>query len=141
MQMTKSEFLVILEKELKSLTVEERNKTITYYSEMISDMIDGGLSQEEAVEKLGNPKDIAKEIVDAAKEHKKESVTVKAEPTTEKVKKETPVQQELRTTKKIKAWPFVLIGVLVIVIFVVVQIIGSIYFSNLPREKRIKEFY
>mgnify|MGYP003308261641 CR=1 FL=1 len=70
--MTKSEFLIILEKELKSLTVEERNKTITYYSELISDMIESGLTQEEAVEKLGKAEDIAKEIVDAARENKRE---------------------------------------------------------------------
>ena len=56
-------FLKLLEKNLKALSVEERNKTITYYNEMISDMIDSGLTQEEAVAKLGDPADIAKEIV------------------------------------------------------------------------------
>ena len=137
--MTKSEFLELLEKNLKALSVEERNKTITYYNEMISDMIDSGLTQEEAVAKLGNPTDIAKEIVDNAREHNKQKQT-NGEPTFNEVKKETPVQQELRTTKKVKAWPFILIGVFVLVAFVAVQVIGSVYFSRLPREKQVREF-
>lgn len=137
--MTKSEFLELLEKNLKALSVEERNKTITYYNEMISDMIDSGLTQEQAVAKLGKPTDIAKEIVDNAREHNKQKQD-NVEPAFNEVKKETPVQQELRTTKKVKAWPFILLGVLVLVAFVVVQVVGSVYFSRLPREKQVKEF-
>lgn len=132
--MTKSEFLIILEKELKSLTVEERNKTITYYSELISDMIESGLTQEEAVEKLGKPEDIAKEIVDAAREHKRESVQ------NQQPVKETPVQKELKQRKRIKAWPFVLGGVLLLIIIVGIQIAGSIYFSQTPRQKNYLEY-
>ena len=114
--MTKSDFLIELEKKLKSLSSEERAKTINYYSEMISDMIDSGLTQEEATAKLGSPNAIAEEIIENAREHKKQN-TVEADPTFTEIKKETPVQQELKNTKKVKAWPFVLLGVLVLIIF------------------------
>ena len=56
--MTKLEFLYQLEKHLKKLTNEEKKQTISYYSEMIDDMVESGLSEEEAVNKLDNPKDI-----------------------------------------------------------------------------------
>ena len=137
--MTKSDFLIELEKKLKSLSSEERAKTINYYSEMISDMIDSGLTQEEATAKLGSPNAIAEEIIENAREHKKQN-TVEADPTFTEIKKETPVQQELKNTKKVKAWPFVLLGVLVLIIFVGIYVGGSIYFSRLPREKQVKEF-
>ena len=131
--MTKSEFLLILEKELASLNSEERNKTITYYSELISDMIENGFTQEEAVQKLGKPELIAKEIVDAQRGNQQSKV--KEEP-----KKETPVQQELKQKKRIKAWPFVLGGVLLVVTIIVIQVVGSIIFNKSPREKVVLEY-
>ncbi len=134
--MTKSEFLLVLEKELAPLTVEERNKTITYYSELISDMIENGYTQEEAVEKLGKPEDIAREIILDSKEEK----VLNPEPKVEVVKKETPVQQELKNKKKIKAWPFILGGVLLIVIISIIQIVQFINFDKSPREKVVLEY-
>ena len=61
--MTKLQFLYQLEKHLKKLSNIEKNQTISYYSEMIDDMIESGLSEEQAVNKLGNPKDIAKQYL------------------------------------------------------------------------------
>ena len=58
--MTKLEFLYQLEKHLKKLTNEEKKQTISYYSEMIDDMVESGLSEEEAINKLDNPKDIVR---------------------------------------------------------------------------------
>ena len=61
--MTKLQFLYQLEKHLKKLSNVEKDQTISYYSEMIDDMIESGLSEEQAVNKLGNPKDIAKQCL------------------------------------------------------------------------------
>lgn len=61
--MTKLQFLYQLEKHLMKLSNVEKNQTISYYSEMIDDMIESGLSEEQAVNKLGNPKDIAKQCL------------------------------------------------------------------------------
>ena len=61
--MTKLQFLYQLEKHLKKLSNIEKNQTISYYSEMIDDMIESGLSEEQAVNKLGNPKDIVKQCL------------------------------------------------------------------------------
>ena len=61
--MTKLQFLCELEKQLKKLSNIEKTQTISYYSEMIDDMIESGLSEEQAVNKLDNPKDIAKQYL------------------------------------------------------------------------------
>lgn len=61
--MTKLEFLCQLEKYLKTLSKIDKDQIISYYSEMIDDMIESGLSEEQAVNKLGNPKDIAKQYL------------------------------------------------------------------------------
>lgn len=61
--MTKLQFLCQLEKQLKKLSNVEKEQTISYYSEMIDDMIESGLSEEQAVSKLDNPKDIAKQYL------------------------------------------------------------------------------
>lgn len=129
--MTKSDFLLELERELVGLTREEINKTINYYSEMISDMIDSGLTQEEAINKLGKPRDIANEIIETAKESGK----VKR-----KVKEETPVQKELKKTKRIKAWPFVVFVIVLVVIITSINIVGGLYFKSLPREENVKVY-
>ena len=48
---------------LKQLPKKERNKTITYYNELINDYIEDGLSEKEAILKLGDIKSIANEIL------------------------------------------------------------------------------
>ena len=60
--MTKTEFLDELNRLTKDYPVEETEKSIEYYSEMIDDRIEDGMSEEEAVTSLGDVKDIAKEI-------------------------------------------------------------------------------
>ena len=61
--MSKSEFLKQLKKELHSLKKEERRKNITFYEEYLSDLMETGLTETEAVQKLGLPKEIAKTIL------------------------------------------------------------------------------
>ena len=60
--MTRTEFLDELKNLIKDYPAEETEKSIEYYSEMIDDRIEDGMSEEEAVKSLGDVKDIAKEI-------------------------------------------------------------------------------
>lgn len=60
--MTKFEFLAALEARLPGLSEADRRKTLEYYSEMIDDRTDDGLSQEEAVEAIGSLDDLVSEI-------------------------------------------------------------------------------
>lgn len=61
--MTMDEYLSALESGLSQLPEEERKKQISYYEELFADMKEEGLSDAEIVEKLGNPKKAAEEIL------------------------------------------------------------------------------
>ena len=62
--MTKYEFLYKLEHALKGLPQKEVNERIAFYSEMIDDYIEEGLSEENAIEKIGTVEDIASQITE-----------------------------------------------------------------------------
>lgn len=62
--MSKNKFLKALKKELRSLTPAERQKNISYYEEIIADMMENGLSEESAIEKIGSPEKVAQEILE-----------------------------------------------------------------------------
>lgn len=62
--MSKEEFLQSLERLLKSLSKSEREKSLSYYSEIIDDYMEDGYSEEDAVEQVGNPGVIAQEILE-----------------------------------------------------------------------------
>lgn len=62
--MNKVEFLKELEFNLLKMNVSDKNKFITYYDEMISDYIENGMMEEEAVKKIGTPVSIAKELME-----------------------------------------------------------------------------
>ena len=64
--MNKSAFLKALKKSLKKLNNSEIQKNINYYDELLSDMMENGASETEAVEKIGSPKNIAQEILQNA---------------------------------------------------------------------------
>ena len=61
--MTKLEFLRRLEACLSQMPEGERSRQIEYYDEMIEDRIEDGMSEEEAVESLGDPVAVAEEIL------------------------------------------------------------------------------
>lgn len=61
--MNKNEFLSALEKELRGLPREDIEERLDFYSEMIDDKIEDGLSEEEAVAELGPAWKIAEQIV------------------------------------------------------------------------------
>lgn len=61
--MTKLEFLSSLGQKLSQLPEAERAKRLDYYDELLSDMTEDGLSEQEAVEKLGDISAIAEQIM------------------------------------------------------------------------------
>lgn len=61
--MTKQNFLNELAAALHQLPREERYRTLSYYDELIDDRMEDGQSEEEAVDSLGDPELIAREIL------------------------------------------------------------------------------
>ena len=61
--MTKSEFLNALSKELSALSECDRLRSLHYFEEMIADRMEEGCSEEEAVAAMGNPREIAENIL------------------------------------------------------------------------------
>lgn len=61
--MNKKEFLSLLSKKLSKLPKQEIKERIVFYSEMIDDRVEDGLSEEEAVLEIGNIDDVANQII------------------------------------------------------------------------------
>jgi len=62
--MTKSEFLIQLERALAACPKQEAQERINFYDEMINDLTEECLSEEEAVAKIGDPNEVAKKIME-----------------------------------------------------------------------------
>lgn len=60
--MNKREFLKKMDYYLLKISDNERHKFINYYEEIIEDYVENGLSEEEAVKKIGNPQQITKKF-------------------------------------------------------------------------------
>jgi uncharacterized membrane protein len=63
MKMRKQEFIDILETKLSGLPKSDLKDRIIFYSELIDDYIENGLTEDEAVLKIGNVDDIVNEIL------------------------------------------------------------------------------
>ena len=63
--MNKYEFLGRLSERLSNLTAEDRKKATDFYAEMIDDRIEEGMSEEEAVQSIGDPEGDAREMLSA----------------------------------------------------------------------------
>ncbi len=63
--MNKQEFLINIENRLEGVPEEEIKKSLDYFSEMIDDRIEDGMSEEEAVEAIGTVDDAVKEILES----------------------------------------------------------------------------
>lgn len=61
--MNKQEFLATIQQGISMLSQNDINKSLEYYSEMIDDYIEDGMSEEEAVAAMGNPYDIVNQIL------------------------------------------------------------------------------
>lgn len=62
--MNKVEFLKELSFYLQKMNDIEKNKFIIYYDEMISDYVENGAAEEEAIRKIGTPLKIAEDLLD-----------------------------------------------------------------------------
>lgn len=61
--MTKLKYLLALEKAISDLPQEDIEERLTFYSEMIEDRVEEGLSEEEAVAQIGSVEEIAAQIL------------------------------------------------------------------------------
>lgn len=61
--MNKAEFLQELAMEILGLPQEDTEHWLEYYTEMLEDRIEDGMSEQEAVASLGDPKGIARQIL------------------------------------------------------------------------------
>ena len=62
--MNKQEFIKKLKEMLSDLPEKEINERIEFYSEMIDDRIEDGLTEEQAIKDIGTVEDVAKQIID-----------------------------------------------------------------------------
>ena len=60
--MNKYEFLYKLEKKLDRLPRKEVNERLSFYSEMIDDLVEEGLTEEQAIDQIGSVEEIAEQI-------------------------------------------------------------------------------
>lgn len=118
--MTKIDFLLKLNEKLSGLPEEDVKKSLEYYSEMIDDRMEDGLSEAEAVAAVGDPAEIAAQI---------EAQILSEMPLGQLVKTKLKPQRSLR------AWEIVLlvlgspvwIPLLAAALIVVVSVYASIW--------------
>ncbi len=60
--MNKEQFVLALYDELRGLPIEDVERSIAYYREMIDERVEDGMSEEEAVAALGSVQEIAEQI-------------------------------------------------------------------------------
>ncbi len=90
--MDKFDFLECLRDKLSGLPQEDVNRSVDFYSEMIDDRIEDGMSEEEAVADIGSVDDIVAEIL-------------RTTPLSKLVK------EKVRPKRKLRAWEIVLLAV------------------------------
>lgn len=61
--MNKAQFMAELRAKLKGIPENEINDRLEYYSEMIDDRLEEGMSEEEATAQIGSPDEIAEQII------------------------------------------------------------------------------
>lgn len=112
--MNKEAFLAQLRKELSALPQEDVEERVAFYSEMIDDRIEEGLSEEEAVSAVGSVDEIAAQIVADV-------------PFTKLVK------DKIRPKKKLQAWGILLLvlgsPVWISVLIAAFAVVFSLYVS------------
>ena len=92
--MTKNEFMNILRsrEELFGMTEEDIARSLSFYEELIDDRIEEGMSEEEAVADVGDPREIAAQILSEI-------------PLSKLVKK------KIKPSRRLRAWEIVLLAV------------------------------
>lgn len=61
--MTKQEFLKEIKKNIHALPRKDRKRVVEYFSEMIDDRMEDGLSEEEAIAEIGEPQEAARQTI------------------------------------------------------------------------------
>lgn len=112
--MTKNEFLAALRNSLGSLPDGDAQKSIDYYSEIIDDRVEDGISEDEAVASLGSIEDIVSQII--------------ADIPISKL-----VKQKSKSRRKLKTWEIVLLAagspLWIVLLAAVFVIILSVYIA------------
>ncbi len=110
--MTKQEFIDALRAKLSGLPKKDVEERISFYSEMIDDRIEEGMSEEEAVSQIGSSDEVASQIVSEI-------------PLTRIVK------EKIKPKKSLEAWEIVLLvlgaPVWLPLLFAAVSVIFSLY--------------
>ena len=115
--MTKQEFIFKLREGLSGLPSEEVEERISFYTEMIDDRIDEGMSEEEAISAIGSADDIVSQILS-------DIPLLKI------------VKHKVKAKRKLSAWEIVLIAIgspiwlsLLIAAFAVVISLYAVFWS------------
>ena len=74
--MGKKQFLRELNRKLRTLEKSERRRYLDDYEEMIADMVEGGLTEEEAVSRLGSPEKIGETLLENTKPESRRRIDV-----------------------------------------------------------------
>ena len=90
--MTKTEFLEALKKKLSSVPEAELGEPLSFYSEMIDDRIEDGLSEEEAILNIGSVESVALQIL-------------------EDIPLSKIAKEKIKKRRRLKAWEIVLLAV------------------------------
>ena len=109
--MNKKEFLAVLRKGLGCLSYEEQDKWLDFYSEMIDDRLEDGLTEEDAVAAIGAVEAVIEQILVQSQPEKKQ-----------KVKRELKTWQVILLIVGAPLWFSLLIAVVSIVFSVLVTV-------------------
>ena len=90
--MTKREFLEKLRQAMSGLPKDDVEERLNFYSEMIDDRIEEGLSEEDAVSKIGSPESVAAEVLS-------------------EIPLSKLVKEKAKSRGKLKTWEIVLLAV------------------------------
>ena len=103
--MKKYEFLSAIEKELSDLPEKDVYSSLEYYSEMIDDRMEEGLSEEDAIREIGTPEEIAAQILS------EKSLTKTEDENNEdnKINENKEDNESKKSKRKIKPWEIILL--------------------------------
>ena len=90
--MKRLEFLLQLRERLSCLPQDDMEERLTFYNEMIDDLLEEGLSEQEAVAQIGNVNEIASQIL-------------------QDTPLSTLVKERIKPKKRMKPWQIVLLAV------------------------------
>lgn len=133
--MMKRDFLDTIRKGLSSLSQEDINKSIRYYSEMIDDRIEDGIPEEDAVAAMGEPQAVIAEILKDSEPAKKE------ETAKEEIKKyDVPAEKTEERGKKRRILPIVIVAVAVILLLTAVAMFLPVIKSGFNKDALLNSY-